>query len=221
MRLYVFLVLVISIEWPSALSAFQDASIPSMILDSTEYSFMKFNYCDKSKAVDVTVLKARLEGKISCGCSITEATSVPIKDDYTQTTGVGAHKLHKQATTWNKARKICNEEGGHLAIINSKAEEAVLIKMLVEARNSISGTSNTNEAFVGVHDLYEEGDWVTLDGEPLHSTGFSTWTTKYGCCNPDNYRGRQNCGAIVVDGGMDDVFCDVNHVFFCEILQIC
>lgn len=94
------------------------------------------------------------------------------------------------------------------------------MKMLVDAKNSIFGTSNTDEAFVGVHDLYEEGDWVTIDGEPLHSTGFSTWTTKYGY-NPDNFAGRQNCGAIVVDGGLDDVCCNTSHVFFCEMPQIC
>jgi len=33
--------------------------------------------------------------------------------------------LHTRAAMWNDARKICNEEGGHLAIINSIAEEHV------------------------------------------------------------------------------------------------
>lgn len=103
-----------------------------MIFDSEEYSFSKFNYSDKSKPLDVTVLKSLLEGKTSCRCSISETTSVPIRDDYIQTYGVGAHKLHKRAMTCNKARKICNEEGGHLAIINSKAEEAVSLLTLCE-----------------------------------------------------------------------------------------
>lgn len=92
--------------------------------------------------------------------------------------------------------------------------------MLFEAKNSIIGALNTDEAFVGLHDLYEEGEWVTLDGESLHLTGFSTWTTKYGF-NPDNSGGHQNCGAVVVDGGLDDVFCDANYAFFCEIPRIC
>jgi len=59
-----------------------------------------------------------------CSCNVV-MPSVPMRDDYRYTAGIGAHKLHTRAATWNDARKICNEEGGHLAIINSIAEEHV------------------------------------------------------------------------------------------------
>jgi hypothetical protein len=49
----------------------------------------------------------------------------PARDDYFYSPGVGAHKLHTRATTWNNARKMCNDEGGHLAIINSIIEAHV------------------------------------------------------------------------------------------------
>lgn len=59
-----------------------------------------------------------------CTCNMA-LRGAPMRDDYRYTMGIGAHKLHTRATTWNDARKICNEEGGHLAIINSIAEAHV------------------------------------------------------------------------------------------------
>lgn len=61
-----------------------------------------------------------------CVCNV-GFRSTHLRDDYHLTEGVGAHKLHTRATTWNEARKICNDEGGHLAIINSKREAEVSI----------------------------------------------------------------------------------------------
>lgn len=58
-----------------------------------------------------------------CVCHIEHA--LEIRDDYKYTIGLGAHKLHTRAATWNEARKSCNEEGAHLAIINSNAEAQV------------------------------------------------------------------------------------------------
>lgn len=57
-----------------------------------------------------------------CSCNMRNA---PMRDDYRYAVGIGAHKLHTRAATWNNARKYCNEEGGHLAIVNSIAEEHV------------------------------------------------------------------------------------------------
>lgn len=59
-----------------------------------------------------------------CSCNVA-LRGAPMRDDYRYTVGIGAHKLHTRAATWNDARKFCNEEGGHLAIVNSIAEEHV------------------------------------------------------------------------------------------------
>lgn len=64
-----------------------------------------------------------------CVCSL-GPSRIPIRDDYTYTPGVGSHKLHTRALPWNDARKMCNEEGGHLAIVNSVAEAQVCIMSL-------------------------------------------------------------------------------------------
>ncbi|KAK2587942.1 hypothetical protein KPH14_004029 [Odynerus spinipes] len=137
------------------------------------------------------------------------------RDDYHHVPGIGFYKFHTRATTWNEARKICNEEGGHLAIINSAAEMRVLVDLLLHA-SPIKGAVNQIQAFVGVHDLYAEGDWVSIHGDSLAKTGYSEWTDMWGG-QPDNGGGIQNCGTLVEDGKLDDVSCQAIYAFFCEI----
>lgn len=97
---------------------------------------------------------------------------------------------------------------GHLAIINSNSEEKLLLHILEE--------NKINQAWLGVHDLYEEGDWNTIMDEPLEATGYSKWTLKI-ANEPDNYGGKQHCGVLLKEGGMDDLECTALVAFFCEI----
>lgn len=152
-----------------------------------------------------------------CTCN-TAMRNAPMRDDYHYTLGMGAHKLHTRAATWNNARKICNEEGGHLAIINSLAEERILLNLFNHS-GPIRGAVYPNEAFLGIHDLYTEGEWVSVLGDSLAKTGFTIWSDKWGG-QPDNGGGKQHCGALMREGSMDDVACDVQFPFFCELPQI-
>lgn len=129
-------------------------------------------------------------------------------EGYVVTPGLSAHKLHPRKLTWNRARQACIQEGGHLAIINSESEEKVLLHMLKE-KNIVQG-------WLGIHDCFEEGDWVTVKGETLETTGYTRWTTKWPN-EPDNVGGNQNCAALISDGGMDDLKCSTLISFFCEI----
>ncbi|XP_032686805.1 hemolymph lipopolysaccharide-binding protein-like [Odontomachus brunneus] len=131
-----------------------------------------------------------------------------IENDYLVTEGIGAHKLHRRKVIWNKARRTCIEEGGHLAIINSASEEKILLRMMQE--------KSIGEAWLGLHDLYEEGDWVTITDEALENTGYSKWSTKFANL-PDNYGGSQNCAVLLTEGGIDDISCTITQSFFCEI----
>lgn len=81
-------------------------------------------------------------------------------------------------------------------------------------------SSHFMHLYVGTHDLYKEGDWVTVLDDPLPKTGFSKWSTKWGG-QPDNGGGRQHCGALVKEGGgLDDVACDIQFPFVCELPMI-
>ncbi|XP_011341207.1 hemolymph lipopolysaccharide-binding protein-like [Ooceraea biroi] len=137
-------------------------------------------------------------------------TKKGIKDDYIITPGMGRHKLHLDAVTWNVARRACIQEGGHLAVINSISEEKLLLHMMEE--------KNISTAWLGLHDLYQEGDWVTILDEPIENTGYTRWSTKwFPVVNPNNAGGNQNCATLIFpEEGMDDVYCGHSVPFFCE-----
>jgi len=80
----------------------------------------------------------------------------------------------------------------------------------------IKGAPIQDEAFLGLHDLYAEHEWVTVLGDSLAKTGYTKWSDKWGG-QPDNGGGKQHCGALMKEGSMDDLACDIPYAFFCEI----
>ena len=89
--------------------------------------------------------------------------------------------------------------------------------MLKDKQNLITGELINDEALVGVHDMYKEGEWVTVDGVALDKTGYARFSTTYwNVTQPDNLAGNQNCGAVTMEDGMDDVKCTDKFAFFCE-----
>lgn len=73
--------------------------------------------------------------------------------------------------------------------------------------------------YLGIHDIFVEGDWVTIHDESLIKSGYSAWTDKWGG-QPDNAGSIQNCGTMLEDGTLDDVACDIPVAFFCEIPDV-
>lgn len=94
----------------------------------------------------------------------------------------------------------------------------VLLEMFNRS-GPFKGAATQQEAFLGLHDLYKEGEWVTVLGDSLAKTGYSKWSEKWGG-QPDNGGGKQHCGALVQDGSMDDVACEIMLPFFCELPMI-
>ncbi|XP_046401980.1 hemolymph lipopolysaccharide-binding protein-like [Ischnura elegans] len=116
--------------------------------------------------------------------------------------GVGHYKRHEKGPGgWDKAYSTCASEGAHLAIINSEAEYDVI--------RSLGGKDN---AYLGFHDRVKEGEWVTVFGEPLDSTGFTRWIPK----QPDNAGGIEHCGSYHPRGGLNDIPCNLEFPFICE-----
>lgn len=78
--------------------------------------------------------------------------NVPIREDYTYRPGVGTHKYHTLALTWNEARKSCKSEGAHLAIVNSVAEAQVILLLWIKLRITKFATKPTSIKFMLVWD---------------------------------------------------------------------
>ncbi|XP_015121492.1 hemolymph lipopolysaccharide-binding protein [Diachasma alloeum] len=129
-------------------------------------------------------------------------------EGYTATEGIGAHKYHKTKKTWNDARNTCIDEGGHLAVITSDAEEKLILNMV----NAVK----YDDTWLGVHDLFAFRDWVTVQGVRLNATGYARWSPRISP-NPDNYGGNQRCVRLLNSGGMDDIQCSSYISFVCKI----
>ncbi|XP_015120376.1 hemolymph lipopolysaccharide-binding protein [Diachasma alloeum] len=151
---------------------------------------------------------------MACACDL-NTHDVQKRDDYYYTVGIGAHKLHTRGATFNNARKVCIEEGGHLAVIDSVAEEQVLLD-LFKRSGPMRNVSQEEQAFIGIHDLFAEGEWVTVLGDSLYKYGYTKWSNRWDG-QPDNGGGVQHCGTLLKEGEMDDVNCNIQLAFFCEM----
>lgn len=65
---------------------------------------------------------------------------------------------------WPEARAMCKAEGGNLAIINSKAEEDYLVKMLAVPEDRVTYVTYLDFALIGFHDLFRSGKFITVEG---------------------------------------------------------
>lgn len=125
--------------------------------------------------------------------------------------GVRRYSIYTTGKNWDEARRICDQEGGYLAIINSEAEYRVLHDLyeLVPITNDVESNS---WAFIGLHDRFVEGEFLTIQGKPLESTGFTRWDYP----EPNNIGGNENCGSLSRHGSMNDIHCSWKLAFFCE-----
>ena len=88
------------------------------------------------------------------GCQIEK----PGDPGYVELRGHGYYKYHRTPKTWFEAWKTCKGEGGHLAVFNSQ-EEARFVGGIPKTKY--------DWAFIGFHDLYSEGTYVTIFGKYL------------------------------------------------------
>ncbi|KDR12893.1 Hemolymph lipopolysaccharide-binding protein [Zootermopsis nevadensis] len=74
--------------------------------------------------------------------------------------GLGYYKLHIVGKSWQEARKTCEEEGAHLLVIDSEYEAKNMARLWKEYPAFLA--RNTYYAFIGFHDLGNEGEVVTI-----------------------------------------------------------
>ncbi|XP_076278648.1 C-type lectin lectoxin-Thr1-like isoform X1 [Lasioglossum baleicum] len=130
------------------------------------------------------------------------------RGDYVIRPGIGAHKLFKHKVTWNTAREICMRDGGQLAVIDSADKEAVFRSWMTN--------ETLNGVWLGIHDLFEQGSWVTLTGEPVAAMTYYPWAKD----EPNNWHENQHCGilwATLKTQGISDTSCTIKESFICEI----
>lgn len=109
---------------------------------------------------DGTTVEDRREHGKSLTLSLFTAPPIRAGPGYELRRGVGYYKIHTEPKTWHEARQICEQEGAHLAVINSEEESKVLQSLFAPVAAKLKATW----AFVGFHDLYNEGQYLTIFG---------------------------------------------------------
>ncbi|XP_052388530.1 C-type lectin domain family 4 member E-like [Carassius gibelio] len=113
---------------------------------------------------------------------------------------------------WTRSRDHCVTLGGHLVIINSKAEQDFV-------------TSNVEEThWIGLNDLETEGNWVWVNNQPVNDSVKFWMERKDDISEPDNWSeddpdGEDCAGLGDPAGGTDfwmDAYCFKRKRFVCE-----
>nr|XP_046468153.1 uncharacterized protein LOC124212307 [Neodiprion pinetum] len=91
------------------------------------------------------------------------------------------------------------------------AKEAEVIGNLFTKSGPHFGSEDSKYAHIGFHDLYEEGEFVTIDGKSLATVGFYEW----GNGEPNNTN-NEDCGSVYKNGRLNDIRCTQSAAFVCE-----
>ncbi|XP_021923416.1 hemolymph lipopolysaccharide-binding protein-like isoform X2 [Zootermopsis nevadensis] len=134
--------------------------------------------------------------------------------DYELFPGMGYYKLHTTPRTWNEALRTCAVEGAHLAIVNSESE-ARFLQLLFSRHPKITGGNHNDYAYLGVHDMFSEGQFTTIFGDPLNNTGYMKWVGG----QPDNGGAEPGSDCLSLyraQANFNDLPCNWKLAAFCE-----
>ncbi|XP_038235199.1 C-type lectin domain family 17, member A isoform X2 [Dermochelys coriacea] len=105
--------------------------------------------------------------------------------------------------TWHEAKQFCLDTGAQLVIINTKQEQAFMVKSRTTSR----------VYWLGLSDQKMENQWLWVDGSPLN---LSFWST-----GEPNDSSNEDCGTMATDGRWNDINCYMTDYWICEKPWLC
>ncbi|KAK3610569.1 hypothetical protein CHS0354_009006 [Potamilus streckersoni] len=113
--------------------------------------------------------------------------------------------------TWIRAKRACENMGGHLATLATVAEDAFVSSYLKSIQSHLS---DGKYVWLGGHDLFSEGQWKWVTGETFSYTNWRKGGENGQVQNPDNAMGMEHC--LDWSNGWNDNICHHKHHFLCE-----
>ncbi|XP_068085261.1 hemolymph lipopolysaccharide-binding protein-like [Anabrus simplex] len=121
--------------------------------------------------------------------------------------GVGYYKLYMTPLqSWAGAQQFCQSDGANLVVINSEPEADVIRKFYSREIPNLDKTG----AWIGFHDQFKPGYYVTVFGETLSKAGYEKWASGH----PVN---SKHCGFSFKNGLLHTWQCEANLPFVCEL----
>ncbi|KAJ9577367.1 hypothetical protein L9F63_006047 [Diploptera punctata] len=122
---------------------------------------------------------------------------------------LGYYKVIVDAKPWQDALEDCEKQGAHLLILNSENEAQQIIDLIVQQG------STERELWVGLHDQFQNRNYVTVFNESLRATGYIKWYPGDPWGNKD-----QNCISFRYESrlryGLRDWGCSLLYQYICE-----
>ncbi|XP_078050753.1 hemolymph lipopolysaccharide-binding protein-like [Augochlora pura] len=151
---------------------------------------------------------------VDLGSSKNESTEIeaegPGNSLLKKSSGVSSLRLYKRLRTWSDAQSTCYTDGGQLVVIDSAQKLAIVRSWLT--------TESLNAIWVGFHDLFQEGSWRTVTGQPVNELDYDPWANG----QPNYQYNTENCGVVwryQLTDGVDDTWCNGKYAFVCEDRQ--
>ncbi|XP_068596910.1 CD209 antigen-like [Brachionichthys hirsutus] len=115
----------------------------------------------------------------------------------------GCYFVSTEKKNWTLSRQDCVANGADLIVVNSRDEQAFINRLVNSSQN----------AWIGLTDMIDEGHWIWVDGNPVT-------TTYWQAGQPNSYGGKQDCGELVPassgDGEWNDDGCFAPQIWICE-----
>lgn len=177
--------------------------VAKMKADNARFYAMQKANADRLKVLKTALVDATKLGDFDAATAIKERITAIDKEGVVRAkpknvVKFGGHEyaaIEDQAT-WHVAKQICEEMGGHLAVINTPEEETRM-RDLCKA---------TKGVWFGATDEITEGKWQWVDGSPFVLD-----------IRQDNEMGREHhLRYYAPEGNWDDVPDGVRQPFICE-----
>nr|CAD7567535.1 unnamed protein product [Timema californicum] len=131
---------------------------------------------------------------------------------YIEFEGVGSFKLHDQPLDWLFAERVCESEGGHLAVVDSRSKVTSLLDLFSRYPHIPRSSALTNQVYVGITDLRDEGVFYTSTGFPFDPKQDQAWLPN----EPDDASPGEDCVTFHTTGKLRDVPCYFELPYICE-----
>nr|CAD7424103.1 unnamed protein product [Timema monikensis] len=131
---------------------------------------------------------------------------------YIEFEGVGSFKLHDQPLDWLFAERVCESEGGHLAVVDSRSKVTSLLDLFSRYPHIPRSSALSNQVYVGITDLRSEGVFYTSTGFPFDPRQDQAWLPD----EPDDASPGEDCVTFHTTGKLRDVPCYFELPYICE-----
>uniref|UniRef100_A0A2A4JZ93 C-type lectin domain-containing protein n=1 Tax=Heliothis virescens TaxID=7102 RepID=A0A2A4JZ93_HELVI len=128
------------------------------------------------------------------------------RQDYTYLDeGKGLYTIQRQARTWFQAKLFCAREGASLFFPENEAEAQAVLAFWLKWADWY------DQMFVGMSDLLVKGQFITINGKPLHEV-YNKWNPG----EPHYMGGNRHCVTWLKSGLLSDTSCDEQYSFICK-----